>query len=171
MKTLNGFEGSDCNTMAELTDVTIKAGDLDDPRVTDLLVSHAERAIAETARGSAHALDLAAFRDPSITLWTAWDGDKLLGVGAMKQLDETEGELKSFHTLEAARGRGIAGKLVDEIVSTARSKGLTRLSLETGSWPYFTAARAFYASKGFSECEPFNDYVEDENSVFMTREI
>lgn len=157
--------------MPQSADIRIKAGDLDDVRVTDLLVSHAERAIAETARGSAHALDLAAFRDPSITLWTAWEGDNLLGVGAMKQLNGTEGELKSFHTVEAARGRGIAGKLVDEIVSFARSKGLTRLSLETGSWPYFTAARAFYSSKGFVECGPFNDYVEDENSVFMTREI
>ena len=157
--------------MPKPSDIIIKAGDLDDSRVTDLLVSHAERAIAETARGSAHALDLAAFRDPSITLWTAWQGETLLGVGAMKQLNSTEGELKSFHTVEAARGRGIAGKLVDEIVEAARHQGLTRLSLETGSWPYFTAARAFYASKGFAECGPFNDYVEDENSVFMTREI
>lgn len=157
--------------MPEMPDIIIKAGHLDDSRVTDLLVAHAERAIAETARGSAHALDLAAFRDPSITLWTAWDGDHLIGVGAMKQLNETEGELKSFHTVEAARGRGIAGKLVDEIVSEARAKGLTRLSLETGSWPYFVAARAFDASKGFAECGPFNDYVEDENSVFMTRKI
>ncbi|MEL7547682.1 MAG: GNAT family N-acetyltransferase [Pseudomonadota bacterium] len=157
--------------MPAQTKIEIKPADLEDPRVTHLLRSHAKRAIAETGRGSAHALDLDAFRDPDIGLWTAWEGETLLGIGAMKRLSATEGELKSFHTVEAARGRGIASKLVDHIVGVARTEGLVRLSLETGSWPYFAAARAFYASKGFVVCGPFHHYIEDENSVFMTREI
>ena len=46
-----------------------------------------------------------------------------------------------------------------------------RLSLETGSWPYFEAARAFYRRHGFVECPPFGDYNPDPNSVFMTLEL
>ena len=157
--------------MSAPSQIEIKLGDLDDPRVAQLLVSHAERAIAETARGSAHALDLAAFRDPAITLWTAWEGDTLIGIGALKELSDLEGELKSFHTVETSRGRGVAGVLLDRIVEVAKRRGMKQLSLETGSWPYFDAARAFYRSKGFVVCGPFADYVDDANSVFMTVEI
>jgi putative acetyltransferase len=52
-----------------------------------------------------------------------------------------------------------------------RGRGMTRLSLETGSWAYFAPARALYARHGFVECGPFEGYREDPNSVFMTREL
>ena len=56
-------------------------------------------------------------------------------------------------------------------MSTARREGLVRLSLETGAWSYFVAARAFYARYGFELCEPFGSYRKDPNSVFMTRAL
>jgi putative acetyltransferase len=92
----------------------------------------------------------------------------VLGVGALKRLSPDHGEVKSMHTAEAARGRGVASALLGRIVESARAAGLTRLSLETGSWPYFAPARALYARHGFTECGPFGDYREDPNSVFMT---
>jgi putative acetyltransferase len=49
--------------------------------------------------------------------------------------------------------------------------GLSRLSLETGSWPYFSAAREFYGRHGFVECPPFGSYLPDPNSVFMTLDL
>jgi putative acetyltransferase len=76
-----------------------------------------------------------------------------------------------MHTAEAARGRGVGSALLREIMAAARARGMTRLSLETGSWPYFLPARALYARHGFVECGPFGDYVEDPNSVFMTLEL
>ena len=36
---------------------------------------------------------------------------------------------------------------------------------------YFEPARRLYARFGFSFCKPFGSYVEDLNSVFMTREL
>ena len=45
--------------------------------------------------------------------------------------------------------------MLDHIVAAAESAGVARLSLETGSWPYFEPARALYASAGFTECGPF----------------
>ena len=146
-------------------------GGLDDPRVVALLETHVTRARAETARGSAHALDLAALRAPTVAFWSAWEGDAVVGVGALKRLSDDHGEIKSMHTAEAARGRGVGSAMLRHIMAAARDRGMTRLSLETGSWPYFLPARALYTRHGFVECGPFADYQEDPNSVFMTREL
>jgi putative acetyltransferase len=146
-------------------------GGLDDPRVVELLRTHLVRARAETAPGSAHALDLSGLRAGDITFWSAWEGDAVVGVGALRQLDGGHGEIKSMHTAEAARGRGVGSAMLRHIMATARARGMSRLSLETGSWPYFEPARALYTRHGFVECRPFGDYREDPNSVFMTREL
>ncbi|HEX6669886.1 MAG TPA: GNAT family N-acetyltransferase [Gemmatimonadales bacterium] len=146
-------------------------GGLDDPRVVALLDLHVSRARAETARGSAHALDLPGLRAPGMTFWSAWEGDEVVGVGALKQLSADHGEVKSMHTAEVARGRGVGSALLRLIMETARERGMTRLSLETGAWPYFLPARALYARHGFVECGPFGDYRPDPNSVFMTLEL
>jgi putative acetyltransferase len=149
----------------------IVEGGLDDPRVIALLHTHVARARAETARGSAHALDLSGLRAAEITFWSAWEGDTVVAVGALKQLTPGHGEIKSMHTAEAARGRGVGSALLRRIMAAARSRGMSRLSLETGSWPYFLPARALYARHGFVECPPFGEYGEDPNSVFMTVEL
>jgi len=146
----------------------IVEGGLDDPRVVALLDAHVTRAQAETARGSAHALDLSGLRSPDVTFWSAWEGDAVVGVGALRRLSSDHGEVKSMHTAEAARGRGVGSAILRQIMAAARSRGMSRLSLETGAWPYFTPARALYARHGFVECAPFGEYREDPNSVFMT---
>ncbi|HEY7479632.1 MAG TPA: GNAT family N-acetyltransferase [Gemmatimonadales bacterium] len=146
----------------------IVEGGLDDSRVVALLDLHVTRARAETARGSAHALDLSGLRAPEVTFWSAWEGDEVVGVGALRQLSFDHGEIKSMHTAETARGRGVGSAILREIMALARARGMTRLSLETGSWPYFAPARALYAKHGFVECAPFGDYRDDPNSVFMT---
>jgi putative acetyltransferase len=146
----------------------IVEGGLDDPRVVELLQIHVSRARAETAPGSSHALDLSGLRAPEVTFWSAWDGEAVVGVAALKRLGADHGEIKSMHTAEAARGRGVGSALLRQIMAEARARGMTRLSLETGSWPYFAPARALYARHGFVECGPFGEYREDPNSVFMT---
>jgi putative acetyltransferase len=151
-----------------VTTLRIEEGGLDDPRVVALLRLHVDRARAETAPGSAHALDLGGLRGPEVRFWSAWDGDELVGVGALRRLDAGHGEIKSMHTAEAARGRGVGSALLHHIMAEARTAGMGRLSLETGSWPYFLPARALYARHGFEECGPFGDYQDDPNSVFMT---
>lgn len=149
----------------------IVEGGLDDPRVEELLNRHVTRARAETARGSAHALDLSGLRAPDITFWSAWDGDSVVGVGALRQLTPEHGEVKSMHTAEGARRTGVGAAILGHIIASARARGMSRLSLETGSWPYFAPARAFYARHGFVDCPPFGEYKPDPNSVFMTLEL
>lgn len=149
----------------------IVSGGLDDPRVRALLEHHARTARAQTAVGSAHALDLDDLKAADIQFWSAWDGETLLGVGALKQLSRSHGEIKSMHTAQANRRTGIGRAMLNHILNAARTMGMRRLSLETGSWDYFVAARALYRSQGFIECGPFGDYVADPNSVFMTIEL
>lgn len=146
----------------------IAEGGLDDPRVAELLRLHVTRARAETAPGSAHALDLSGLTAPDIRFWTAWMDDEATGCVAMKNLGGGHGEIKSMYTAEAARGRGVASALLLRLMEDARRAGITRLSLETGSWPYFRPAVAFYRRHGFAECGPFEGYREDPNSIFMT---
>jgi putative acetyltransferase len=149
----------------------ITDGGLKDPRVHALLAHHFLTARAETARGSAHALDLNGLKSPDIHFWSAWDGDHLIAVGALKRISESHGEIKSMHTERSHRRKGAGSAMLRHIIAIARQVGLSRLSLETGSWPYFDAARALYKTHGFAECPPFGSYSPDSNSVFMTLEL
>ena len=113
-------------------------------------------------------MDLAGLRAPDITFWAAWEGERLVGIGALRRLTADHGEVKSMHTPEAMRGRGAGSAMLRHIIAAARERGYARLSLETGSTPYFDAARALYRRHGFTECGPFAVYCPDPNSVFMT---
>jgi putative acetyltransferase len=148
--------------------VRITPGDLDDPRVRALLEHHLRSALAVTPRGSAHALDVSGLKAPGIRFWTAWDGETLLGTGALKQLPGNEGEVKSMHTLQSRRRSGVGMAMLMHIIDNARALGMKRLNLETGSFDYFMPARALYSRAGFTECGPFAGYVKDPNSTFMT---
>ena len=92
-------------------------------------------------------------------------------MGALKTLSHDHGKIKSMHTAESARNQGVGQVMLSHIVAEAGAMGMARLSLETGAWDYFGAARAFYRRRGFVGCGPFADYAPDPNSVFMTRMI
>ncbi|MGE0667328.1 MAG: GNAT family N-acetyltransferase [Sphingomonadales bacterium] len=146
-------------------------GDLGDARVTELLHTHLLTARAQTAPGSAHALDLDGLRAPDITLWSIWAGETLAGVGALRRLSADHGEVKSMHTAEAMRGRGFGRAMLVHIMEAARAAGMTRLSLETGAWDFFRPAHALYRAHGFVDCPPFGDYRPDSNSLFFTLQL
>jgi len=151
--------------------VRIIEGDLDDPQVIELLRVHLRSALANTARDSAHALDVNGLRAPEIDFCAVWDGAELLGIGALKTISPEHGELKSMHVARSRRRRGAGTIVLQHLIGSARGKGLRRLSLETGSWDYFKPARAFYRKHGFAECPPFGDYRPDRNSVFMSLDL
>ncbi|MES1147685.1 MAG: GNAT family N-acetyltransferase, partial [Bradyrhizobium guangdongense] len=132
----------------------ITVGDTYDPRVIALLDHHVTTARAHTEPGSAHALDLSGLRASDVAFWTGWDGDTLVAVGALKTLSPEHGEVKSMHTLQTVRRRGFAGQMLRHIIVEARTRGMARLSLETGSWDYFKPAHALYQAHGFVPCGP-----------------
>ena len=68
-------------------------------------------------------------------------------------------------------GEGIGSRLVAHVLDHARTTGLRRISLETGSEDFFAPARRLYARHVFVECAPFGSYRPDPLSTFMTREV
>jgi putative acetyltransferase len=120
---------------------------------------------------SRHALNLDGLRKPEITFWTLWDGSHLAGCGALKELNPHHGEIKSMRTAATHLRRGVATHLLDHIIYEAKRRSYHRLSLETGAFPYFEPARQLYVRFGFTHCAPFANYVEDPNSVFMTKAL
>ena len=149
----------------------IRVDDLTGDEIARFLHDHLEEMHEITPPESVHALDLESLRAPDVTFWSAWDGDELLGCGALKELDAGRGEIKSMRTAETHRGRSVASKILVHIVKAAERRGYVRLNLETGSMPEFDAARALYLRHGFEYCGPFADYTDDPNSVFLTKEL
>lgn len=120
---------------------------------------------------SVHALNVDELRGDNITFWSAWDGDSLMGCGALKQLDATHGEVKAMRTGTEHLRKGVAREILVHIVNAARERGFEHVYLETGTAPAFDAARRLYEKFGFEYCGPFGDYVEDANSVFLTLKL
>jgi putative acetyltransferase len=150
---------------------TIKLDDLSGPEVADLLAEHLSDMHVHSPPESVHALDLDSLRKPEITFWSVWSGEKLVGCGALKELDREHGEVKSMRTAIKFRGQGGGKLILRHILDEAKTRGYKRLSLETGSMAAFDPARRLYESHGFTYCGPFADYILDPNSVFMTMEL
>jgi putative acetyltransferase len=150
----------------------IREGGLDEPQVIALLRLHAAGMLENSPAESCHFLDLSGLKTPDVAFWSAWEGDALLGIGALKQLDAEHGEIKSMRTAPEHLGKGVGARILERILATARERGLRRLSLETGSTPAFDAARSLYRRFGFSDCGAFGGYpADDPFSRFMTRAI
>jgi putative acetyltransferase len=144
---------------------------LDDPRASDvraLLERHLAFANEHSPPEDVHALDLTGLLDGDVSFFSFRRNRELLGIGALKLLDKHHAELKSMHTTEAARGRGIGRAMVEHLLGVARARGVRRVSLETGTMAAFAPARSLYARAGFEPSEPFDDYRPSPNSTYMT---
>lgn len=145
-----------------------------DPRADDvvaLLTTHLALMRRISPPGHVHALDLEGLCVPEVTFLTARCEGELLGVGALKQLGDARGEIKSMHTTELARGRGVGRRLAEHLVGLASERGITWLGLETGTQPEFEAARSLYRSLGFTSCEPFDGYTVNPYSTCMSLDL
>jgi putative acetyltransferase len=148
-----------------------RVDDLRDPAVVALLEEHLADMRLHSPPESVHALDLDGLRAPSVTFWSVWRGDALVGCCALNELDALHGELKSMRSATAHRGTGVGAWMLAQLLDEARRRGYRRLSLETGSMAAFEPARRLYAGRGFRDCPPFADYLPDPYSRFMTLEL
>jgi len=147
--------------------IEIRPDDLTSPEMAALINAHARTMLAASPPESCHFLPIDGLRHPSITVWGLWDDGELLGCGALRDLGDGTGEIKSMHTREVARGRGLGRQMLEHILAEAKRRAYTALYLETGSMDAFLPARALYLRYGFAACGPFGDYAEDPNSLFM----
>lgn len=156
------------------TQLRFERADFADPRLTAFLQAHLDELAPTAPPESRHALDLPGLQADGVRLWVALEEEHLVATGALAALDGGDGrheELKSMRTDPARRGHGVGRRLLGHLLADARSRGVRRVWLETGSMAFFAPARALYARAGFVPCTPFAGYREDPNSVFMTREL
>lgn len=152
-------------------DLLIRVDDLSGAATRALIASHL-RAMHDTSPPeSMHALDIGRLRHPSITVWSGWIGGELAGIGALKAIDAERGELKSMRVDDRFLGAGVGRAMLRHIVAEARRMRMTSLWLETGSTDDFIPAQRLYESEGFVVCGPFEGYVDDPFSIFMTRTL
>ncbi|UKS30969.1 GNAT family N-acetyltransferase [Paenibacillus sp. HWE-109] len=149
----------------------IKLDDLTGAQVIALVGEHFQSMSAQSPAESMHALNLDGLKKPEITFWSVWDHNEIMGCGALKELGGQHGEIKSMRTSALHLRKGVAKRLLEHIIEEAKRRGYVRLSLETGSMESFQPAIKLYETLGFHYCEPFADYIEDPNSVFMTKEL
>jgi len=146
-----------------VTDIAIREDDLSDGRVRDLVALHLKGMHANSPQDSVFALDLSSLQQPSVTVWTAWQGDAVAAMGALNEVDSRTGEIKSMRTHPDFLRQGRAAQVLEHVIGVAQSRGYERLCLETGSGEAFDAALTLYRRRGFVNCDAFGDY---ENSAF-----
>jgi putative acetyltransferase len=147
--------------------IQIRPDDLTGPEIAELIAIHAGTMLAASPPESCHFLPIDGLRQPSVSVWSLWEEGDLLGCGALKDLGNSTGEIKSMHTREVLRGRGLGRRMLEHILAEARRRNYSALYLETGSMDAFIPARRLYEAYGFDYCGPFGDYTEDPHSVFM----
>ena len=149
----------------------MREGGLDDPQVIALVTHHQAEARATTPQDNAHAMGADGLRDPAISFWCAWEGNTLLGIGALRQLSPDHGEIKSMRTAPGQLRRGVARAILAHLVALARTRGYIRVSLETGTAPMFDAANRMYEAAGFTDGPVFGGYPESSHNRFMTMRL
>jgi putative acetyltransferase len=148
--------------------VLITRADFGDPALAQFLQAHLDDMEPTAPPESRHALDLPSLQGEGVRLWVGRVDGRIVGTAALAVVEPGHEELKSMRTDPALRGTGIASRMLAHVLDDARSRGIERVSLETGSMDFFVPARTFYARAGFTPCEPFGSYVADPNSTFMT---
>ncbi len=147
--------------------LVIREDDLAGAPTRALLTLHLSGMHATSPPGHSFALDLSGLRQPNVTVWTAWDGEAIAGIAALKQLDDAGGELKSMRTHPDHLRKGVGATLLETVIDAARARGLKRLSLETGSGDAFEPALSLYRRRGFRNGEAFAEYVRSDFNQFL----
>lgn len=145
----------------------VRPGDFSDPQVLELLREHLAGMHANSPPGSVYALDLSGLQTAEVAFFTVWDGDELLGCGAIKQLDSSSGEIKSMRTAARHLRKGAARAMLDHLLGVARARGYMRVSLETGSGDAFEPALTLYRKAGFANGDAFAGYTASEFNQFL----
>lgn len=160
-----------CNALLDHASPTmtldIVPGDFADPQVQALLAVHLAAMHANSPPGSVHALDSSGLRAPEIAFFTAWEGATCVGMGALRALDATRGEIKSMRTHASHLRKGVAARMLEHLLALARARGYRRVSLETGSGDAFEPALTLYRRYGFTNGAPFGEYVPTAFNQFL----
>ena len=143
-------------------------GNFDNSEVLELLNKHFIELRSVSPEGSAHVLDIEGLKDQNIKFWSLWEGNLLMGCGALKFLNKEHGEFKSIRVEDRFRKKDYGIKILKHLIFEAKKLNIKRISVETGTGDFFTPARKLFNKCGFKLCKPFAHYKEDPNSCYMS---
>ena len=98
------------------------------------------------------------YAPPGGALFVAADGTALGGMIALRPLDVPPAqavEMKRLYVRPAARGQGLAKRLIAAVIDEARRLGYAEIRLDT--LPMMGDAQALYAAMGFADIEAYYD--------------
>jgi len=145
--------------------------DLTGEAVVELLAFHLAEMHTLSPPCKVHAMPVERLRQPDVTFYSAWDGDRLAAVGALREIDARCGELKSMRATPDYRGKGAGEAILIHLVEEAKRRGYDWLGLETGRPAAYIPAQNLYRKHGFAPCEDFGDYIGDDFSMCMSRKL
>ena len=143
-------------------------GNFDNSEVLELLNKHFIELRSVSPEGSAHVLDIEGLKDQNIKFWSLWEGNLLMGCGALKFLNKEHGEFKSIRVEDRFRKKDNGINILKHLIFEAKKLNIKRISVETGTGDFFTPARKLFNKCGFKLCKPFAHYKEDPNSCYMS---
>jgi GNAT superfamily N-acetyltransferase len=98
-----------------------------------------------------------------------YEDGKVVGIGAYKEFEPNEAEMKRMYTLPEYRGKGIAKAILTELENWAKEEGYTKAILETGFMQ--VDAIGLYQKLGYTVIENFGQYKGVVNSVCMEKTL
>ncbi|MGD2134002.1 MAG: GNAT family N-acetyltransferase [Maricaulaceae bacterium] len=116
-----------------------------------------------------HALQPGRLAELDAFFLTARCDGEAVGCGALIPLGDGQVEIKRMWTDPAARRGGVARAVLAALLAEARRRGAVVAVLETGVRQ--PEAIALYRSEGFVVSEPFADYEDHPDSVFMKKRL
>ncbi len=75
--------------------------------------------------------------------------DKLVGMGALRKVDEATAEIKRMRVKHELQGKGIGSLILDKLIEKAKELGYKKLFLDTSTKQI--VAQKLYESRGFKE--------------------
>jgi len=117
------------------------------------------------------ALDLTGLHESGVEFFVAEHRNQIVGMGALRPLNDESAEIKSMHVLSEARGLGVGRSILQALIDLATSWGCRSVYLETGTMKAFEPARRLYRAYGFVSCDPFDGYEQTSSNMFMRLDI
>lgn len=109
------------------------------------------------------------FTEPNGTFLVARLGDKAVGCGGMRRVDDSTAEIKRMYVRPESRNTGVARKILAALEGWAAQHGYTRIILESGTAQ--PDACALYESSGYERIEPYGVWKDSSESICYSKTL
>jgi putative acetyltransferase len=155
-------------------DIVIRPERADHPQVVVALAALDDYLRALYPPEANHILSTEELLAPDVSFFAAWQGDRVIGTGAVRQRAgepgtgaKAYGEVKRMYVDPTLRGRRVGARLVEALEAAMQARGLTLALLETGRDQH--QAVRLYERCGYQRRGPFGGYPDNGLSLFLAK--